>query len=160
LPNINSYQPSSGQKIKDNGQVVNTAEMIESMFKALVVNKDAGFQLNGRKVTYQRVAVNQALAASGLFIVVLNVGLGTKSIDLAWKATGNVSVGILACDKDGNTLTSGVKTYNNTTALASSSVAQGGYTVDCLAGAPYVGIIIYEKSSAANTINFMDVYWS
>jgi hypothetical protein len=47
LPNINSYQPSSGQKIKDNGQVVNTAEMIESIYKALVVNKDAGMQLNG-----------------------------------------------------------------------------------------------------------------
>lgn len=47
MPDINSYQPSSGRKIKDNGQVVNTAEMIESIYKALVINKDAGMTLIG-----------------------------------------------------------------------------------------------------------------
>lgn len=49
MPNINNYQPSSGRKIKENGEVINTAEMIEAVYKALVVNKDAGIQLNGSK---------------------------------------------------------------------------------------------------------------
>ncbi|MFF2449377.1 hypothetical protein ACFVSW_20245 [Neobacillus sp. NPDC058068] len=49
MPDINRYQPSSGRKVKENGDLVNTADMIEAIYKAFVVNKDAGMQLNGSK---------------------------------------------------------------------------------------------------------------
>jgi hypothetical protein len=41
------YETFSGRRIKEDGNVVNIADMIEALHKALVVNKDAGVQLNG-----------------------------------------------------------------------------------------------------------------
>jgi hypothetical protein len=54
---INDKSAGSGRKLKENDQVVNIADLIESLevkmaalHQALVVNKNAGFQLTGSKV--------------------------------------------------------------------------------------------------------------
>jgi len=47
MADIKNYSPRSGRQIKDNGTVVNTAEMIEAIYNGLIVNKNAGFQLTG-----------------------------------------------------------------------------------------------------------------
>ncbi|HBC94375.1 MAG TPA: hypothetical protein DCZ10_16115 [Pelotomaculum sp.] len=50
FPNINTIPPITGRKIKENGTVVNTAEMVEALYNALVTNKNAGVEtsfLNG-----------------------------------------------------------------------------------------------------------------
>jgi len=47
MPDINSMAPGSGRRLRENNTVVNTAEMIEALYNALVVNKNAGVQLTG-----------------------------------------------------------------------------------------------------------------
>ena len=47
MTDINHYAPRSGRVIKEDNTVINTGEMIEALYNALVVNKDAGIQLTG-----------------------------------------------------------------------------------------------------------------
>lgn len=42
--------PASGRKYKDDGTIINTAEMIEAIYNSLVVDKDAGVTLTGSNV--------------------------------------------------------------------------------------------------------------
>ena len=39
--------PKSGRALKEDNTVVNTAEMLEAIYNALVINKDAGITLSG-----------------------------------------------------------------------------------------------------------------
>jgi hypothetical protein len=50
MPDINQYAPASGRKIKEDGSLVNLADKIESIYKALVVDKNAGVNLSGSNV--------------------------------------------------------------------------------------------------------------
>jgi hypothetical protein len=48
--NINFYSPQTGRRIKEDNSIVNTADMIEAIYNALVVDKNAGMQLSGSYV--------------------------------------------------------------------------------------------------------------
>ena len=39
--------PKSGRALKEDNTVVNEAEMLEAIYNALVINKDAGITLSG-----------------------------------------------------------------------------------------------------------------
>jgi hypothetical protein len=50
MPDINQYLPSSGRSIKEDGSLVNLADKIDAIHKALVVDKNAGMQLSGSNI--------------------------------------------------------------------------------------------------------------
>jgi len=62
LPNINTIAPNTGRAIQEDGDVVNYADMIESIYKALVIDKNAGMQLTGSRgsVISHRTAITMA----------------------------------------------------------------------------------------------------
>lgn len=111
-------------------------------------------QLTGRKTSYQRVLVSQSLSANGLVTNVINTGLGTHSIQVGWKCSANVQVLLYGCDASGNALASNGSISTGQTATQ-ASLANGDW-----GGAPYLAIVVAEKSGAANTINFVDVWWT
>lgn len=147
--NPNDFYPHAGQEIKSDGTTVNPADSVDS-------NGNQGVSLNARGTSYQRILVNQTINASGSISTVLNVGMGTKSINLTYKTTGIAYMTIYPCDANGNTLTSG-----STIANSSST----GYTTNFviiseLGGAPYIAIFVADKSAATNTCQFVDVFWT
>ncbi|MFJ5713108.1 hypothetical protein [Neobacillus sp. NPDC093127] len=148
MPNPNdAYQPRTGKVYKSDGTVVNEADGIQPDGSRLM-------QLTGRKVGYQRVGVNQSLPANGITSIVLNVGLGTKAIHLSWKASASISVQLVACDANG-------AVYLNGPVISAAGIAgytNGGFVVSEYGGAPYVAILIQDKSASANTINLIDLW--
>ncbi len=44
---IENMSPKSGRALKEDNTVVNEAEMLEAIYNALVINKDAGITLSG-----------------------------------------------------------------------------------------------------------------
>ena len=58
MPDINSMAPGSGRRLRENNTVVNTAEMIEALYNALVVNKNAGVQLTGSILQEEKTQAN------------------------------------------------------------------------------------------------------
>lgn len=47
MPNIANMAAGSGRRIKEDDTIVNVADMVEAIYNALVVNKDAGVVLGG-----------------------------------------------------------------------------------------------------------------
>lgn len=47
---IENMSPKSGRALKEDNTVVNEAEMLEAIYNALVINKDAGITLSGSYV--------------------------------------------------------------------------------------------------------------
>jgi len=45
--NINNMSPRTGQKLKDDNTVINTAEMVEALYDAFITNGDAKVQQTG-----------------------------------------------------------------------------------------------------------------
>src|SRR6056297_1713709 len=45
--NINNMSPRTGQKLKDDNTVINTAEMIEALYDAFITDGDAGVKQTG-----------------------------------------------------------------------------------------------------------------
>ncbi|MFJ5716525.1 hypothetical protein [Neobacillus sp. NPDC093127] len=111
-------------------------------------------QLIGRKTAYQRVAVNQAIAANGFSSIVVNLGLGTKAIHLAWKANATIAVTLVACDANGSALLNGPSILGT----GATGYINGGLVYGEWGGAPYIGILVQDKSAAANTVNYIDLW--
>lgn len=146
--NNDDWQPLTGKRIKSDGTVVNEADGLESDGKQDVVT-------SGRTTSYQRVMVNQTIASNGSVSMVLNVGLGTKAINLAFKSSASAYIGIYGSDANGSTF------GNNSLA---TSLTSGGVTGNAIiseyGGAPYITIYAFDKSGAANTIQYIDAYWT
>jgi len=64
MPDINQYSPRSGRQIKENGTIINTAEMIEAIYNALVVDKNAGMQLTGSNVQDSQALPTKAVGST------------------------------------------------------------------------------------------------
>jgi hypothetical protein len=111
-------------------------------------------QLSGRSVNYQRILVNQSVAASGSVVAIINCGLGTKAINAVFRSTGIGQLQLVGADNSG--------TYANGSIVSTASAGQTSGTVvlSDFGGAPYFGLIFVDKSAAANTIQFVDVWWT
>ena len=74
---IETYAPKTGRVLKENGDVVNQADMLEAIYNALVVNKDAGVnaQLTGSTVDLRGLNANKPLASA------VDVGTTYWSVD-------------------------------------------------------------------------------
>lgn len=144
--NPDDFYPSTGKEINSSGNIVNPADSVDS-------SGNQGVNVNGRKTNYQRIAVNQNLAANGAQSFVINGGLGTKTINAIFKATASVAVNIQAADNSGNPM-------GGTGYLGSGNASNGGVILSDLGGAPYFTITVTDKSAASNTVNYIDVYWT
>lgn len=114
----------------------------------------AKVQTAARTTGYQRVLVNQAIAANGLISTVINVGIGTKAVFAGFFATASAYVAIYPCDANGVRLSSGVALVTSASATNAGCVAQE------IGGSPYVAIYVEDKSGAANTCDYVDVFWT
>jgi hypothetical protein len=114
---------------------------------------------SGRKTQYQRVGVNTTIsAASGSVAIVVNVGLGTRALNVAYKMNAGAGLYIYPCDAQGNALFGGTSLTNVNT--GGSGALNGGVLVPDWGGAPNVCVLIIDKSAlAGNVIQFIDV-WS
>lgn len=112
-------------------------------------------ELTVRKTQYRRILVNQALAANDAVTFVLNTGLGTKSLHIVFKANAAAQLQLYGVNNDGTIVTAG----NNLD--STNSTATGGSLIRSdWGGNPNVGIYIKDTSAAANTIQYVDVWWT
>ena len=57
--------PASGRVLKENDQVVNQADMLEAIYNALVVDKNAGVSLTGSLANLQSTTIASGTSLSG-----------------------------------------------------------------------------------------------
>lgn len=146
--NPNDFYPASGKEINSQGNVVTPADGVNPDGSQNVVTI-------GRNTNYQRVLANQALSPSAGISFVLNCGLGSKSFNIAFKTSGIANMQVYPCDANGNML--GALLLYQT---SSTGYTNGGINITDWGGAPYIGIYVFDKSAAANTITFVDVWWT
>ena len=84
--------PKSGRALKEDNTVVNTAEMLEAIYNALVVNKDAGITLSGSNVEQTPGAAIPTKAA------MVGGSDGTNLIPLKVGADGSLYVSGITVD--------------------------------------------------------------
>lgn len=93
MPNINQYSPATGRRIKEDGTVVNQAEMIEAIYNGLVVNKDAGIQLSGSKAQVTSINADSTgtiaggIGLSEIVTITPTVGYMAKIVSLYFLAS-------------------------------------------------------------------------
>lgn len=66
MPDIKNMSPRSGRILKEDNQVVNQADMLEAIYKALVVDKNVGLQVSGSSVDLRGKAANKPAASAAL----------------------------------------------------------------------------------------------
>lgn len=147
--NPNDFSPSTGMEINSSGNVVNPADGVDA-------SGNQGVILNGRGTSYQRLLANQTIAANGIISTVLNVGMGTKAINAAFKCSGTAYIAIYPCDANGNPLSNGQAYVTSATAGATTNAV----IMSEIGGVSYIGIYIYDKSAVTNTCQFVDVFWT
>jgi len=76
---IKYMSPRSGRILKENDTVVNQADMLEAIYNALVVNKDAGVSISGSLANIESIGID---VTSATVAVELTTGLMTDKTQL------------------------------------------------------------------------------
>lgn len=116
---VSRYAPRSGRRIKEDNTVVNTADMIESLYKALVVDKNAGIQLTAGT---NKIGKVQLESSSGLEPLIANPGNSDGQSGAGGNAYYSGSLGLAFNNASWD------RQRNNTTGTLLASAARTVYT--------------------------------